>query len=86
MEAIAAAGPAMARHARLQVAQPEDLVIYKTVPGALKISKTWSACSSLHGRGWISRAFAGMFEISVRRWKRIASVELDALILRVARR
>jgi hypothetical protein len=31
MEAIAAAGPAMLGAARLQVAQPEDLVIYKAV-------------------------------------------------------
>ena len=52
MEAIAAAGLTMLGAARLPVAQPEDLVIYKAVHGVLRTSRTSSDCSRYMARAW----------------------------------
>lgn len=49
MEAIAAAGPAMLGGARLLVAQPEDLVIYKAVAWRPQDQQDVERLLALHG-------------------------------------
>lgn len=49
MEAIAAAGPAMLGGARLPVAQPEDLVIYKAVAWRPQDQQDIERLLALHG-------------------------------------
>jgi hypothetical protein len=83
MEAIAAAGPVMVGSARLQVAQPEDLVIYKAVAWRPQDQQDVERLLVLHG--------ARMDLARVRRHVRDLGEameqdrvrELDALIRRV---
>jgi hypothetical protein len=83
MEAIAGAGPAMLGSARLQVAQPEDLVIYKAVAWRPQDQQDVERLLVLHGarmdlariRRHVRELGEAMEEDRVR--------ELDALILRV---
>ena len=50
LEAIAAAGPAMVGSAKLQVAQPEDLVIYKAIAWRPQDQQDVERLLALHGR------------------------------------
>jgi hypothetical protein len=83
MEAIAAAGPAMIGPAKLQVAQPEDLVIYKAVAWRPQDQQDIERLLFLHG--------ARMDLVRVRRHVRDLGEameqdrlhELDAVIRRV---
>ncbi|HEX7941510.1 MAG TPA: hypothetical protein VF488_06875 [Gemmatimonadaceae bacterium] len=73
MEAIAAAArPCLVPHgSRLHNRRLSSST--KRLHGALKISRTLSACLRFTVRTWISPAFVDMFESSGRRWTKIAS-------------
>jgi len=83
MEAIAAASPAMLGAAQLPVAQPEDLVIYKTVAWRPQDQQDIERLLALHGarmnlarvRRHVQELGEAMEEDRIR--------ALDALILRV---
>lgn len=83
MEAIAAAGPTILGAARLPVAQPEDLVIYKAVAWRPQDQQDIERLLALHGaRMDLSRVRRHVQELGeAMEEDRIQA--LDALILRV---
>lgn len=83
MEALSAASPTMLGAARLPVAQPEDLVIYKAVAWRPRDQQDIEHLLACTARAWISHAFAAMSKSSGEAMEEDRIQVLDALILRV---
>ena len=83
MEAISAASPTMLGAARLPVAQPEDLVIYKAVAWRPQDQQDIERLLALHGAGMdLSRVRRHVQELG-EAMEEDRLHALDALILRV---
>lgn len=83
LEAVAAAGPAMVGSAKLQVAQPEDLVIYKAIAWRPQDQQDVERLLALHGgRMDLSRIRRHVRDLG-EAMEQDRVRELDAAILRI---